>query len=132
MDRSKVKVLVVDDEEDIAHFTTKILQYDGFQAFKAVDGAQALEIFEKERPYICLIDVHLGFSKIDGMEVLEKIKTTDKNIECIMITRITDKDTMAKAKALGVKDYFLKPVTNETWLEKVHIIADAIQDPSDC
>ena len=127
MDKSKIKILVVDDEEDIAHFTAKILQYDGFTAFKAMDGAQALAIFEKERPQICLIDVHLGYSKIDGMDVLRKIKATDKNVECIMITRITDKDTIAEAKKLGVKEYLLKPLASEQWLEKVHVAVNALQ-----
>lgn len=128
MNASKIKVLVVDDEEDITHFTAKILEYDGFKAFRALDGAQALAIFEKERPQICLIDVHLGHSKIDGMEVLKKIKETDKNTECIMITRITDKDTIAKAKALGVKEYLLKPLASEQWLEKVHAVVNNIQE----
>jgi DNA-binding response OmpR family regulator len=130
MDKSKIKILVVDDEEDITHFTAKILEYDGFKAFKALDGAQALEIFEKERPQICLIDVHLGYSKIDGMEVLRKIKQTDKNTECIMITRITDKDTIDEAKKLGVKEYLLKPLASEQWLEKVHAAVNALQGRS--
>jgi len=130
MDKSKIKILVVDDEEDITHFTAKILEYDGFKAFKALDGAQALEIFEKERPQICLIDVHLGYSKIDGMEVLRKIKQTDKNTECIMITRITDKDTISEAKKLGVKEYLLKPLASEQWLEKVHSAVNALQGRS--
>jgi DNA-binding response OmpR family regulator len=127
MEKSGIKILVVDDEEDITHFTAKILEYDGFKALRALDGAKALEIFEKERPQICLIDVHLGYSKIDGMEVLRKIKQTDKNTECIMITRITDKDTIAKAKALGVKEYLLKPLASEQWLEKVHAAANNIR-----
>ena len=39
MDQSMIKILVVDDEEDIAHFTAKILEREGFKSFKAVDGA---------------------------------------------------------------------------------------------
>lgn len=128
MDKSRIKILIVDDEEDITHFTAKILEYDGFKAFRALDGAHALEIFEKERPQICLIDVHLGYSKIDGMEVLRRIKQADKNTECIMITRITDKDTIAKAKALGVKEYLLKPLASEQWLEKVHAVVNTIRE----
>lgn len=126
MDKSKIKILVVDDEEDITHFTAKILQYDGFTVFKALDGSQALDIFAKEKPQICLLDVHLGYSKIDGMEVLEKIKSSDPNVECIMITRITDHETIAKAKSFGVKDYLLKPLAMEDWLKKVHAIAESI------
>ncbi len=128
MEKSKVKILVVDDEEDISHYTAKILQLDGFQAFESVDGTQAWEIFQKERPHICLIDVHLGYSKIDGMELLEKIKAADKKVECIMITRITDQETIDKAKELGVGHYLLKPLANEVWVEKVHSIADALPE----
>lgn len=128
MEKSKVKILVIDDEEDIAHYTAKILQYDGFQAFETTDGIQAWEVFQKERPHICLIDVHLGYSKIDGMELLERINAADKNVECIMITRITDQETIDRAKELGVQHYLLKPLANEVWVEKVHAIADALQE----
>ena len=127
MDKPKIKILVVDDEEDITHFTAKILQSDGFETFQALNGAQALAIYEKERPQICIIDVHLGYSKIDGMDVLRKIRATDKDAECIMITRITDQDTIAEAKKLGVKTYLLKPLASEQWLEKVHAAANKIQ-----
>jgi DNA-binding response OmpR family regulator len=128
MDRSKIKILVLDDEEDITFFTAKILQYDGFQVFKALDGATALAIFEEEHPHICLLDVHLGYSKIDGMEVLERIRKANKDTECIMITRITDHETIAKAKQLGVKEYLLKPLAMEDWLKKVHAVAETIDE----
>lgn len=128
MERSKIKILVVDDEEDIAHFTTKILQADGFQAFKTVDGTQAWEVFQKERPHMCLIDVHLGYSKINGMQLLERIKKADKKVECIMITRITDQETMDRAKELGVQHYLLKPIASATWLDTVHAVAGALPE----
>lgn len=126
MDKSKIKVLVVDDEEDITFFTAKILEYDGFKVFKALDGAQALEAFEKEKPHICVLDAHLGYSKITGMEVLEKMKAKNKNIEVIMITRITDQETVNRAKELGVKDYLLKPLASTQWVENVHAAANRI------
>ena len=128
MDNPKIKVLVLDDEEDITHFTAKILEYEGFEPLKALDGAAAIAIFEKERPQICILDVHLGYSKVQGIQVLEKIKTIDKNTECIMITRITDHETVNKAKRLGVKHYLLKPFATEDWLQKVHEIANAIKE----
>lgn len=131
MDKSGIKILVVDDEEDITFFTAKILRHDGFTVYTAYDGAGALEIFRKERPQICLLDAHLGLSKIDGMDVLEEVKKTDKSVECIMITRITDQETVDKAKKLGVKHYLLKPLAMDDWLNKVHEIADKLRDASD-
>ena len=44
-----------------------------------------------------------------------------------MITRITDKDTITEAKKLGVKEYLLKPLASEQWLEKVHAAVNTIQ-----
>ena len=128
MDRSKIKVMVVDDEEDITYFTARILQFDGFTVFKAYDGAGALEIFHKEHPQICLLDAHLGLSKIDGMDVLEEVKRTDKSVECIMITRITDYETEDRARRLGVKHYLIKPLAMEIWLSKVHEIAAKLEE----
>jgi two-component system response regulator (stage 0 sporulation protein F) len=127
MDNKDIKILIVDDEEDIAVLSQKILNREGFKTFIALDGPQALEIFQKERPAINLIDVHLGYSPIDGIQVLEKIREMDKATECIMITRITDEATVAKAQKLGVKKYLYKPLDTEDWLACVQKTADEIK-----
>ena len=127
MDQKSIKVLVVDDEDDITHFTSKILEKEGFSTFKALDGAKAIEIFEKERPQISIIDVDLGYSKIDGIEVLEKIKEIDSMAEGIMITRITEKKIKSRAKELGVTRYLNKPLDWQVWLKEVCEVADIIK-----
>jgi two-component system, NtrC family, response regulator AtoC len=119
MNATKLKVLVVDDENDIAKFTGKILTREGFDVWTTGDGAEALGIFEKERPQIVIIDIHLGYSKIDGMQILEKVKARDKDAECIMVTRITDKASLQKAETLGARHYFLKPISTDEWLKVV-------------
>ncbi|MBF0385103.1 MAG: response regulator [Candidatus Omnitrophica bacterium] len=126
MDKSSIKVLVVDDEPDITKFTAKILRYDGYAALEATDGAQALDLFEKEHPQVCLLDMHLGCSKIKGMEVLESIKKSDEKVEVMVITRITDPETFDKVKKLGVKHYLLKPLAMEDWLNKLHDVTDKL------
>jgi len=69
---------------------------------------------------------NLYFAPSSIFTAIKKIRESDKTTECIMITRITDKDTVAKAKELGVRDYLLKPLANEDWLEKVHAVAESI------
>src|SRR3990167_3435891 len=113
-----IKLLVVDDEEGIVHFTKKIYEHKGFIAFGATDGVTAVEIFQKERPQINLIDVHMPYSPIDGIETLKRIKEIDKNAICIMVTRITEKDKVDAAKRLGASAYVLKPLELEE-LDKV-------------
>ena len=108
-----LKLLVVDDEEGIVHFTKKIYEHKGFIAFGATDGVAAVDIFKKERPQISLIDVHMTYSPIDGIETLRQIKEIDKDAVCIMVTRITEQDKVDAARNAGAFAYLLKPLTAE-------------------
>jgi DNA-binding response OmpR family regulator len=105
-----LKLLVVDDEPGIVDFVKKIYQRRGIQTFGATDGVSAVEIFQKERPHIALIDIHMPYSPIDGVETLKKIKEIDPEACCIMVTRITEKDKVDQSKQLGAKAYILKPL----------------------
>lgn len=127
MIQEPLKILVVEDEDDIAHFTCKILEKEGFVLFKALDGATALDLFERHRPQILMLDLDLGYSQIEGIDVLRKVKEQDSKVECIMVTRITEADIKEKVKALGVSVYLNKPLYPEDWLPKVHQAAKAIR-----
>ncbi|MBU0710176.1 MAG: response regulator, partial [Candidatus Omnitrophica bacterium] len=105
-----LKLLVVDDEEGIVYYTKKIFEKRGFTVFGATDGVTAVEIFKKERPFISLIDIHMPYSPIDGIETLKKIKEIDKNAICIMVTYITEKDKVEASRNLGASAYVLKPL----------------------
>ena len=116
--KQPLKLLVVDDEEGIVDFTKKIYARRGLITFGATDGVTAVEIFNKERPQINLIDIHMPYSAIDGLETLKRIKEIDKNAICIMITRITEKDKVEQARKYGAAAYVLKPLELEE-LDKV-------------
>lgn len=119
MDEQKqLKLLVVDDEEGIVDFTQRIYKRKGFITFGATDGIAAVDIFQRERPQISLIDVHMPYSPIDGIETLRRIKEIDKDAICIIVTRITEKDKVEQAKKLGASAYILKPLELEE-LDKV-------------
>ena len=105
-----LKLLVVDDEPGIVHFVKKIYQRKGFLTFGATDGVSAVEIFQKERPHISLIDIHMPYSPIDGVETLKKIKEIDPGACCIMVTRITEKEKVEQSRKLGAHSYILKPL----------------------
>lgn len=105
----QLKLLVVDDEEGIVRFMKKIYEKKGYTVFTATDGVAAVEIFKKDRPDISFIDIHMPYSPIDGIEVLKQIKDIDKNAYCVMITRIDDKQAIARSKELGALHYVPKP-----------------------
>lgn len=106
----KYKLLVVDDEEGIMDWLKRAYLEKGFNTFGTTDGVKAVEIYKKERPEITLIDVHMPFSPIDGIETLRQIKEIDKKAICIMVTRIDEKDKIEAAKKLGALHYIPKPL----------------------
>jgi len=106
---SQFKLLIVDDEEGIVFTVQKIMKMKGFLTFGATDGIKAVEIFQKERPDLSFIDIHMPYSPIDGVEVLQRIKEIDKNANCVMLTRLFDEGNISKTKALGAMHYITKP-----------------------
>jgi len=127
MSEQNIKVLVLDDEEGIADFMQKILQLKGYTAFMETDGIGAVNFFKHERPDIVLIDVDLGYSEIDGVEVLKRIKEIDKNALCIMVTRITDEKAVQRSKELGAMHYLLKPLDSKDVVAAVNEAAEMIK-----
>ena len=128
MNETPLKVLVVEDEEGLADAMVKLLRLRGLDAFYTLDGPEAVNIFQEKMPEICIIDIQLGYSKLDGLDVLEKIKQMDHTAECIMVTRITDQASIGKAKELGAAHYLLKPLDSKDWLEVVLKSVKAVKE----
>lgn len=106
---SQPKLLIVDDEPHIVEFVQRIYQKKGYITFGATDGITAVDIYKKEQPDFSLIDVHMPFSEIDGIEVLRRIKAINKDAICIMVTRIYDRPVVEEARELGAAHYLPKP-----------------------
>lgn len=127
MENKDIKILVVDDEEDITIMSAKILKYEGYTTFTAFGGVEALDIFKKEHPQISIIDIYLGYSPINGIEVMEKIKAMDKDAKCIIMTRATDARTVEMVKEAGVEVYMSKPIDTEQWLSTIKEVANTLK-----
>jgi len=120
-----LKVLVVDDEEGLLDLTQRMLQFKcGYQTVGTGDGLEAVRLFSLHSPQVCILDVHLDDSKIDGIQVLGEIRKINPAAKCIMITRITQEDTIKAAKELGACAYLLKPLDSKEWLKIVREVAE--------
>lgn len=117
------KVLLIEDEADISIFVKDFLERYDLQVFAALSGEEAILIFDKEKPEICFIDIHMPFSEFDGIEVLRRIKQKEKNTVCVMITRIDDEIKIKEAQTLGTLDYLIKPIS----LEKIKKLVEKIK-----
>ena len=102
------RVLVVDDQDTIRHFISKALEDEGHEVVTAPSGEAALGFFGADPPDAVILDLKLpGMS---GLEVLGKIKATERETVVIMITAYGEISSAVKAMRMGAFDYIPKPV----------------------
>jgi two-component system response regulator PilR (NtrC family) len=89
----------------------------GFRVIEASSGEQALELFAAESPALTITDIALG--KMDGIELLDRIKQIDGEALVIMITAFSSVETAIAALRKGAYDYITKPFINEDLLQAV-------------
>lgn len=101
------KILIVEDEMTLSTALYTKLSHSGFDTTVANDGEQAMEILGKEQYDLILLDIILP--KKDGFKILaEKKKTVNAETPTIVITNLSEKEDLAKAKALGARDCYIK------------------------
>jgi two-component system, OmpR family, response regulator BaeR len=106
----QARVLIVEDEPDIAEGLAGYLRQAGFDTVRAGDGLSALEAFFHEEPDLVLLDLMLP--KLSGLEVLRTIREADGSAAqtpVIALTAKTDQHDRLRGFELGADDYISKP-----------------------
>jgi len=116
------RVLVIDDEVDIREILQLVLADAGFRVESAPDGEAGLGQCEAYPPHIVITDIRMP--KIDGIGVLEQIKSRYPEIEVIVITAFSDMDVAIRALQLDASDFITKPI-NEAAL---HVALNRAKD----
>lgn len=102
------KILIVDDEVDIANSIQYVLSQEGFNISLAHDGLRAMEMYEKDRPDLLILD--LMMPGIDGYELCRRVRALDKKTPILMLTARTSEIDTVVGLELGANDYISKPV----------------------
>jgi len=114
MPSKKIKILVIDDEEDFSFFLKKNLErHECYDVITASDGREGIKKAKEAKPDLIFLDILMP--EMSGFEVLDKLKE-DKQTEpipVIMLTGNSDDDARAKVAHL-TKDYIEKPAEIET------------------
>jgi DNA-binding NtrC family response regulator len=101
------KILIVDDEQIIIQSCLRILANKGYEIEGVQDGFEALRKIDENGYDIVILDIMMP--KIDGVEVLRRIKEGHPDIDVIMITGLSEIETAVKSMKLGAFDYLPKP-----------------------
>ena len=102
----KTKILVVDDEKEIADLLEIYLISDGFEVLKAYNGEEGLKILEQEKVDLMLLDVMMP--GIDGLEMCRRVRE-DKNIPIIIVSAKSQELDKILGLSTGADDYVSKP-----------------------
>ena len=113
------KILVVEDEPDVASLLTLLLKSQGYDVITAGDGQEALEVARSELPDLILLDIMLP--KLDGYKVARMLKFDEKfsYIPIIMLTaKIQEKDKKVGLE-MGANAYITKPFDTADLLDVI-------------
>ncbi|BDV44930.1 hybrid sensor histidine kinase/response regulator [Geotalea uraniireducens] len=105
------RILIVDDEADIALILKLQLEDIGYRTVRARDGAEALEILEGESFALVLLDIRMP--RMDGMEVLARIRRDYPELVVVMMTAHGSEDIAVEAMKKGAVDYISKPFSSD-------------------
>ena len=102
------KILVIDDERSIRNSMKDILQYEGYEVVLAENGMEGLVSVKSEKPDVVFCDIKMP--KMEGIEVLERIKEFSADTPVIMISGHGTIDTAIEAIQKGAYDFIEKPL----------------------
>lgn len=112
------KILVVDDEADILKEVTFILQKKGFVVFTGVNGTEAIELAEKNKPDLIVLDVFMP--RLSGSDAAKIMKQREdlKHIPIILLTASVDNIEEKRSECMA-DDYVFKPFDYQELLGKI-------------
>lgn len=117
-----IKVLIVDDEEDIRELLSYNLKKEGYEIFTAENGEIGLKLLKEHKPDLVILDVMMP--GMDGIEVCEAIRHTpgfQQTLICFLTARNEDYSQIAGLDA-GADDYVAKPVRPKVLISRINAL----------
>ncbi len=113
------KVLIVEDDSNIAELLHLYLEKEGFETAVANDGGKGVELFHSFQPDLVLLDIMLPV--MDGWAVCRKIRETSK-VPIIMLTAKGETTDRVEGLEMGADDYIVKPFEMKEVLARIHAV----------
>src|SRR3989441_10644358 len=114
-----MKILIIEDETNIAHVIQLYLEQAGFTVLTASDGVAGLELHAREHPDLVILDLMLP--ALDGMEVCRRIRAWASTPILMLTARHGEEDRIAGLE-LGADDYLVKPFSPREVVSRVKAI----------
>ncbi len=120
----RARILVIEDQEDLATLYESALTKDGFDVTKAYTGEEGWAIFEDDGADAVVMDMTLP--EMHGLQTLQQIRSLNANVPVIVVTGETSDDTRQQCERLGVQQYLSKPADHN---DIIKALRRALDDP---
>jgi len=107
----KAHILVVDDESGVRELVSDVLELEGYSVTSAGDGLEALAQIRKQKFDLYILDITMP--KIDGLVLLEKVRSSGDQTPALLLTARREKDDVHQGFRVGADDYVTKPFSIE-------------------
>lgn len=130
MKKKDIKILLVDDEQDILEIVGYNLAQEGYKIVTATNGKEAIATAKKERPHLIIMDVMMP--EMDGMEACENIRKIPElnNVIITFLTARNEDYSQVAGFDAGADDYIAKPIKPKLLISKVKALLRRLNDDS--
>jgi DNA-binding response OmpR family regulator len=115
-----MKVLIAEDDRDFGNILAQYITISGFDVTLGRDGIESWELFMKNKPDICVLDVMMP--EMDGFTLAGKIKEAKPDVPIIFLTAKSLKEDIVKGLKIGADDYITKPFDPEVLILRINNI----------
>ena len=119
MSEKKLKILMIDDDEQILFALHAVFQFQGWDSISATDVPSGLDLLTKEAPDLVLIDYHLP--RINGIKGVEMIRKLDPDIPIIVFTIDESQEVANRFIEAGASDFALKPIKAPDIISRIRL-----------
>jgi DNA-binding response OmpR family regulator len=120
MDARPARVLVVEDDDDIAQVLQRSLRIEGYEVKLAGDGVSALDAYHAFLPDLLVLD--LGLPRLDGIEVAKRLRTDGEDVPILMLTARDALESRVAGLDTGADDYLVKPFERQELLARLRAL----------
>ncbi|MBL6664836.1 MAG: response regulator [Rickettsiales bacterium] len=119
-EKTKAKILCVEDEQDIRENIAEVLRDEGFEVIEAGNGNKGFKQFLEYKPHLIISDIMMP--ELDGYGLLKKVRedktSKNNNVPFIFLTALGQKDDIIKGVDMSANDYLIKPIDFDLMIAK--------------
>lgn len=113
------KILIADDEPNILLSLEFLMRKSGYEVFIARNGSEALEIINRNKPHLVVLDIMMP--DIDGYQICTYIKSTNELSDCkvVFLSAKAKESDIKKGLEIGADAYLTKPFSTRVLMQKI-------------